>query len=91
MHQAALGLLEQPFRSGLVGAEVPLLRIWALGRIAQSRRPAAVGKRIDRTGDLVTAKHQEEMAGAETRRLWAPRGALWTIHDVTGHHHRRLH
>jgi hypothetical protein len=87
---AALSLFEQPFRSSAVGAEVALLRVWALRRIAQSRGPTAGGKRIDRTGDLVTAKHDEEMAGAETRGLWARRVALRTIQEVTVHHHRRM-
>lgn len=84
---AALSLFEQPLCSGVQGSEIALLRVRALRRIAKSGGPTAGGKRIDRTGDPATAKHNEEMAGADTRDLWADRLVLGTIQAVTVRHH----
>ena len=61
---AALSLVEQPCRRVAAVRKPALLRIRALRRIAQPGGPTAGGKRIDRTGDLVAAKHNEEMTGA---------------------------
>ena len=87
---AALSLFEQPCRSGVAGAEAALLRIRALRRIAQPSGPTAGGKRIDRTGDLVAAKHNEEMTGADTRGLWTRRVVLRTVQEVAVRHRGRV-
>ena len=83
---AALSLFEQPFCSGIQGAKVPLLRVQAIRRIAKSSGPTVGGQRIDRTGDLVTAKQKEEKAGADTGGLSARRVVLGTLHEVTARH-----
>ena len=87
---AALSLFEQPFCSGVQGAKVTLLRVRALRRIAKSSGPTAGGQRIDRTGDLVAAKCNEERAGADTRGLSARRVVLGTLQEVTVRHHGRV-
>ena len=87
---AALSLVEQPCRRGVASAEPALLRIRALRRIAQPGGPTAGGKRIDRTGDLVAAKHNEEMTGADTPGLWARRVVPRTIQKVTVRHRGRV-
>ena len=86
---AALSLFEQPFCSGIQGAKVTLLRVQAIRRIAKFSGPTVGGQRIDRTGDLVTAKHNEERAGADTGGLWARRVVLGTLHEVTARHNGR--
>ena len=87
---AALSLFEQPFCSGVQCAKVTLLRVRALRRIAKSSGPTAGGQRIDRTGDLVAAKCNEERAGADTRGLSARRVVLGTLQEVTVRHHGRV-
>ena len=87
---AALSLFEQPFCSGVQGAKVTLLRVRALRRIAKSSGPTAGGQRIDRTGDLVAAKCNEERAGADTGGLSACRVVLGTLQEVTVRHHGRV-
>lgn len=87
---AALSLFEQPFCSGVQGAKVTLLRVRALRRIAKSSGPTAGGQRIDRTGDLVAAKCNEERAGADTRGLSGCRVVLGTLQEVTVRHHGRV-
>lgn len=84
---AALSLFEQPFCSGIQGAKVPLLRVQAIRRIAKSSGPTVGGQRIDRTGDLVAAKCNEERAGADTGGLSARRVVLGTLQEVTVRHH----
>ena len=83
---AALSLFEQPFCSGVQGAKVTLLRVRALRRIAKSSGPTAGGQRIDRTGDPVAAKYNEERAGADTGGLSARRVVLGTLQEVTVRH-----
>ena len=87
---AALSLFEQPFCSGVQGAKVTLLRVRALRRIAKSSGPTVGGQRIDRTGDLVAAKSNEERAGADTGGLSARRVVLGTLQEVTVRHHGRV-
>ena len=87
---AALSLFEQPFCSGVQGAKVTLLRVQAIRRIAKFSGPTVGGQRIDRTGDLVTAKHNEERAGADAGGLWARRVVLGTLHEVTVRHNGRV-
>jgi hypothetical protein len=87
---AALSLFEQPFCSGVQGAKVALLRVRALRRIAKSSGPTVGGQRIDRTGDLVAAKSNEERAGADTGGLSARRVVLGTLQEVTVRHHGRV-
>ena len=88
--EKALSLFEQPFCSGIQGAKVTLLRIQAIRRIAKSSGPTVRGQRIDRTGDLVTAKHHKERAGADTGGLSARRVVLGTLHGVTARHNGRV-
>ena len=87
---AALSLFEQPFCSGIQGAKVTLLRVQAIRRIAKSSGPTVGGQRIDRTGDLVAAKCNEERAGADTGSLSARRVVLGTLPEVTIRHHGRV-
>lgn len=87
---AALSLFEQPFCSGVQGAKVTLLRVGALRRIAKSSSPTVDGQRIDRTGDLVAAKYNEERAGADTGGLSGRRVVRGTLREVTVRHHGRL-
>jgi hypothetical protein len=87
---AALSLFEQPFCSGVQGAKVTLLRVRAIRRIAKSSGPTVGGQRMDRTGDLVAAKYNEERAGADTGGLSARRVVLGTLPEVTVRHHGRV-
>lgn len=87
---AALSLFEQPFCSGVQSAKVTLLRVRALRRIAKSNGPTAGGQRIDRTGDLVAAKYDEERAGADTSGLLARCVVLGTLQEVTVRHFGRV-
>ena len=85
---AALSLFEQPFCSGVQGAKVTLLRVPGLStdRQVSAVQPLA-DNRIDRTGDLVAAKCNEERAGADTGGLSACRVVLGTLQEVTVRHH----
>ena len=87
---AALSLFEQPFCSGIQGAKVTVLRVQAIRRIAKFSGPTVGGQRIDRTGDLVTAKHNEERTGADTGGLSARRVALDPLHEFTARHNGRV-
>jgi hypothetical protein len=87
---AALSLFEQPFCSGVQGAKVTLLRVRAVRRIAKSSGPTVGGQRIDRAGDLVAPKCNEERAGADTGGLSAPRVVLGTLQEVTVRHRGRV-
>ena len=87
---AALSLFEQPFCSGVQCSKVTLLRVRAVRRIAKSSGPTVGGQRIDRTGDLVPAKCNEERAGADTGGLSARRVVLGTLQEVMVRHHGRV-